>query len=253
MQNTQNMQILFKPCYEYLDNRGREMRTVRCLCGAVVMDYNANRHILSRAHRRYIRRIPDIEAERAAQDFADQQYATENELEPREEAEHNQYEDEQANEEGRFRDMEHNQDEDKQHINQTRPPCHESPANSDEEAEYCEQLKAEWLEEDRRERAERRAVRMQALEKQKAEAARLRRLSYVTIYAEQLDEFKEKLTIVRQLLEYLEAQDFLQNAELDKMIMYKKAIVWLDNQLNGEHPEDAEPFTFHIESDDQQH
>jgi hypothetical protein len=245
MQTNQNMQILFKPCYEYLDNRGREMRTVRCLCGAVVMDYNAHRHTLSRAHRRYIRRIPDIECEREAQDFADQQYAAENELEPQEEAEHTQ--DEQEDEQERILYMgQDTPQNDTQHIN-------ESPANSDEEAEYCEQLKAEWLEEERKARAERRAVRMQALEKQKAEAARLRRLSYVTIYAEQLDEFKEKLTIVRQLLEYLEAQDFLQNAELDKMLMYKKAIVWLDNQLNGTHPEDAEPFTFHMESDDQHH
>ena len=40
---------------------------MRCLCGATVI--NTKRHILSEAHKRYIERFPDIEAQRTAQDL----------------------------------------------------------------------------------------------------------------------------------------------------------------------------------------
>jgi hypothetical protein len=65
MQNIQNMDLLFVPDYDPATTGQK----VICLCGAVINDYNKQRHILSIKHQRIIRGIPDLEAERAAQDL----------------------------------------------------------------------------------------------------------------------------------------------------------------------------------------
>ena len=68
MTTTQEMKTLFKRTGTIALNVG-DVTMLKCLCGAEVRKTNAKRHTLSLTHRRFMEQIPDIEAERKAQDL----------------------------------------------------------------------------------------------------------------------------------------------------------------------------------------
>ena len=60
------MKTLFKAIGISYTNNGASLQ-MRCLCGAIVNKPQARRHTRSLAHKRYIERFPDIEAQREAE------------------------------------------------------------------------------------------------------------------------------------------------------------------------------------------
>jgi hypothetical protein len=68
MTTTQEMKTLFKRTGIIALNVG-DVTMLKCLCGAELRKSNAKRHTQSLTHRRFMEQIPDIEAERKAQDL----------------------------------------------------------------------------------------------------------------------------------------------------------------------------------------